>query len=95
VLLGRLDDSGEVQSAEALELLRLLGDAVKLLQDLLQQLLSFLLAEVGLFRGIARPRKQALALVALLVVFLVFRLNADSQWLKLLLACRGAVTELL
>jgi hypothetical protein len=44
VLLGRLDDGREVDAAEALQLLGLLCDVVQLAQDLLQDLLSLLLA---------------------------------------------------
>jgi hypothetical protein len=99
VLLGDLDDGGEVEPAEALELLGLLGDAVELLQHLLQQLLAVFLAELRL-RGriVAVLRKQALALVPRLIAFLtlrmVFGLDAYGQWLQLLLAGRGAVAQL-
>jgi hypothetical protein len=44
VLLGRLDDGRKVDAAKALQLLGLLCDVVQLAQDLLQDLLSLLLA---------------------------------------------------
>jgi hypothetical protein len=96
VLLGRLDEGGEVQPTEALELLGLLGDAVKLPQDLFEQLLALGLAQRGLRGGIAScsGRKQPLALAALAIV-LVGVLDADGQWLELLLAGGGAVAQLL
>jgi hypothetical protein len=46
VLLGGLDDGGEVDAAEGLELLGLLGDLVELGQDFLQQLLALLRGEL-------------------------------------------------
>jgi hypothetical protein len=99
VLLGRLDEGGEVQPTEALELLGLLCDAVKLPQDLFEQLLALGLAQRGLRGGIAScsGRKQPLALAALaaLAIVLVGVLDADGQWLELLLAGGGAVAQLL
>jgi hypothetical protein len=102
VLLGRLDDSGEVQPTKALELLGLFGDAIQLAQDVLEELLAIGLAELRFLIRIASRREQAVALVALvaalvaaLVVFLVVGLDANGQWLELLLACRGAVAQLL
>lgn len=101
VLLGGLDDGGEVDAAEALQLLDLLGDLVELGQDLLQQLLALLLAELGLLLVaiLGRVGEQALTVLAAVplavLVVLVVRLQADGQRLELLLAGRGAVAQLL
>jgi hypothetical protein len=99
VFLGRLDDGGEVQPAEAFQLLGLLGNAVELPENLLQELLASRFAELGLLRGVSSLRRQALAFavlaVALFAIIVVARLDANGQWFQLLLACRGAVAQLL
>jgi hypothetical protein len=46
VLLGGLDDGGEVDAAEGLELLGFLCNAVELAQHVLEQLLAVSLAEL-------------------------------------------------
>jgi hypothetical protein len=82
VLLGRLDEGGEVQPTKALELLGLPGDAVELPQDLLEQLLAVGLAKLWLFGRVAGLREQPLALHGLvLAILLVAVLEADGQWL--------------
>ena len=53
VLLGGLDDGGEIDAAEALELLGLLGDVVQLAQDFLEDLVPLLLTGLGFLGGIA------------------------------------------
>ena len=106
VLLGGLDDGGEVDAAEALELLDLLGHAVELGQDLLQQPLALLLAEsrlllggLAILDGVGEEPRAVFAVVLLAVVavvaVLVVRLQAKGQWLELLLARRRAVAQLL
>lgn len=103
MLLGRLDDGGEVDATKTLQLLGLLGDAVKLAQHFLQQLLPLLLAELCILGRIAGVGQQALALSVLVVLCLlcplalliVVRLDSYRQWLKLLLACRCTIAELL
>ena len=101
VLLGSLDDSREVDPAEALQLLGLFCDVVQLAQNFLQYLLPLLLAGLRLLGRIARRvAQQALALAVLvllvsLAVLLVFRLDPYGQWFQLLLAGRGPVAQLL
>jgi hypothetical protein len=105
VLLGGLDDGGEVDAAEALELLDLLGDPIELGQHLLQQLLALLLAELGLLvgrLGLAflngvgeEPIAGRGGVVAVLVAVLLVCLRTNGQWLELLLAGGGAVAQLL
>jgi hypothetical protein len=94
VLLGRLDEGGEVQPAKALELLGLPGDAVELLQDFLEQLLALGLAQLWLFGSIDSGREQPRSLGVLVIVLAVV-LDADGQGLELLLAGGGAVAQLL
>ena len=103
VLLGGLDDGGEVDAAEALELLDLLGDPVELGQHLLQQLLALLAAELGLLParlglldGVGEePIAGGGGVVAALVAVRLVCLRANGQWLELLLAGGGAVAQLL
>jgi hypothetical protein len=80
VLLGRLDEGSEVQPTKALELLSFLGDAIKLLQDFLEQLLPVRLAELWLLGGIASLREQSFAL-AVLAIVPVLVLKTNGQWL--------------
>ena len=82
MLLGRLDDGGEVEPTKALELFRLLGDVIELLQHFLQELLAVCLAELRLFSRIGS---------VLGTFVLVFRWKDYGQWLEFLLACRGAI----
>lgn len=92
MLLGGLDDGGEVDATKGFQLLGLLGDAVEVAQHFLQQLLLIPLAELWLLeRIVGRLGQQALALG----VVGTLGLDSHSQWLKLLLACRGAVAKLL
>ena len=103
VLLGGFDDGGEVDAAEALQLLDLLGDLVELGEHLLQQLLALLLAGLRLLLrgvvvldGVGEEALAALAAVFLaLLALLVVCLQADGQWLELLLAGGCAVAQLL
>ena len=103
VLLGGFDDGGEVDAAEALQLLDLLGDLVELGEHLLQQLLALLLAGLRLLLrgvvvldGVGEEALAALAAVFLaLLALLIVCLQADGQWLELLLAGGGAVAQLL
>ena len=103
VLLGGLDDGGEVDAAEALELLDLLGDPVELGQHLLQQLLALVAAELGLLParlglldGVGEePIAGRGGVVAALVAVRLVCLRANGQWLELLLAGGGAVAQLL
>ena len=103
VLLGGLDNGGEVNAAEALQLLDLFGDLVELGQDLLQQLLALRLAGLWLLlRGLAildNVGEEALAglgaVLGALLALLVVCLWPHGQWLELLLAGGDAVAQLL
>ena len=99
VLLGGLDDGGEVDAAEALELLDLLGDPVELGQHLLQQLLALVAAELGLLPArlglLDGVGEEPIAGRGGVVAVLLVCLRTNGQWLELLLAGGGAVAQLL
>ena len=103
MLLGGLNDGGEIDAAEALQLLDFFGHLVKLTQDLFQQLLALLLAKLWLllrYFGILDCfREQTVACVAavflILLTLFFFCLWTGSQWLELLLTGGCAVAQLL